>query len=80
MAYYASEARREEAEVHRRRLGKYGIHHPKRGRSRGARCAFGRMRELGKTSAPCRNVELFWGGGKEELKFFGCITFQGGGR
>lgn len=31
MAYYAFEARREEAEVHSGRLGKYGIHHPKEG-------------------------------------------------
>lgn len=37
------------------------------------------MKELGKTSAPNGNVELFRGWGKEGLKFFGCITFQVGG-
>lgn len=79
MACCAPEARREEAEVHRRRLGKYRIHHPKEGGAGGLVVLSGDA-GVGKHLRSLRKRRVVPGWGKEGLKFFGCITFQVGGR
>lgn len=78
VASRASAARSMEAEPQRGRPRKYRIYLPKEGGAGGPVVLSG-VREVGETSAPCRNVELLRGR-EEGLKLFACITFHVGGR